>query len=177
MYSFLFDIYEKTFGEHLILSSIVALYISFKICMVVFLSVSQWNTYPVQFTCSNLSNKCALNKYSYKHTLCWDRLFFRGGTPSTRKCSLPKIKDSSIENIVFDDIQDVKVKSSGNKNQVFLLMKDGSEQYIYNAENISYANKIVNDIKNYIDMCLNPSENTLNELIDNKCETEVWINK
>ena len=177
MYKFLFDIYDNTFGEHPIISSIVALYISFKICMVVWLSVSQWNTYPIQFTCSNLSNKCVLNNYSYKHTLCWDKFFFDGNTYATRQCTLPKIKNSSIEDIVFDNIQDVKVKSIGGKNRIYLLMKDEKEQNIYDADNLSYANKIANDLKISIDRCLNPSENMLNELIDNKCETEVWINK
>lgn len=182
MYKFLLDAYENTFAQHPILSSLVVLYVSFHICWFVYSSVSQWNLHPVQVSCSIGTNKCVVNTYSYEHSFCWydlfDRMFSKHHSRTrSESCTLPRIKSSTKNDIVFTDIADVKVKQVGKVSHIVLVMKDNTERDIYDTETATYANKMAKELKSALDMCLNADDSSLNELIDYKCEPEVWIGK
>ena len=92
-------------------------------------------------------------------------------------CTLPRIKSSTKNDIVFTDIADVNVKQVGKLSHIVLVMKDNTERDIYDTETATYANKMAKELKSSLDMCLNADDSSLNELIDYKCEPEVWIGK
>ena len=181
MYKFLLDFYENTFGEHPIFSSLVALYLSFNICLFVYSSVTQWNHHPVKISCSLGSNNCVVNTYSYEHSFCWgyffDNLFL--DTHSSRyldndKCTLPIVKTSTKNDIKFTDIVDVKVKQSGKASHVKLVMKDNSEVDIYDTVTATYAKDKADKLKGSINGCINRAVDSSYDFIDD-CKFDIWF--
>ena len=179
MYRFLLDFYENTFVKHPIFSSLVVLYISFNICLFVYSSVTQWNLHPVEVSCSVGTNNCVVNTYSYEHSFCWDYLFesLLSSHHSNRiysKCTIPRIKTSTKNDIKFTDIADVKVKQLCKASHVMLVMKDNSEVDIYDTVTATYAKDKANKLKGSIHGCLNPSDNSLYDFIDD-CSFDIWF--
>lgn len=178
MYRFLLDVYENTFGEHPILSSLVVLYFSFHICLFAYSSVSQWNLHPVEVSCSVGANNCVVNTYSYEHSFCWDYLFDNMFSKHRRriysKCTLPRVKSSTKNDIKFTGIADVKVKQSGKVSHVVLVMKDKSEVDIYDTVTATYAKNKANKLKGSINGCINRAVDSSYDFIED-CKFDIWF--